>query len=225
MSREKYKPTPEKQAELEKSRTLSDAELLQPLRIRELYSDEKLSPVPEGTEIRTSYGSREKIRTLMEKGEGKYVVQEGEKRLEVTEGQIEKARHEMFKDLERQAIKKEALARIGLESVEGLPHYNLADEASHDKWNSGDFRLKSADNKWSMDHPESAICCAFDRAMSGGGREVGKYRDPKLMQKILRVFYSTHPEVENNPEKPFVLTGDFGKVVVKGDKMEYFGLV
>ena len=206
MSKEKY--TPEQQAELEKSRTISDAELLTELQIP-VRSKEKIDFVAAhragmgigiGGDVKGKSGAY-----LIEKG-GKYIVEDGKTRLEVTAGQIERARHQMLMILSREAKTNLALARIGLETIDGLSRYNL---------------LGLMQDKGKSDFEEKAICCSLNSTL-GSEAEIGQYEDPETMQEILESFYAQYPEL-NNPEKPFVLEGDFGKVAVKGYKMEYIG--
>lgn len=198
--KEKY--TPEQQAKLEKSRTLSDAELLNDLRIP-VRPKEKIDFAKKHIEVSGRMGKSEVV--IIEEG-GKYIIKEGEKRLEVTETQIERAKHEMFKSLSREAQINLALARIGLETIDGLSRYYL----STLMYKKGNVVFEG-----------EAICCSLGHAL-GWNADIGKYYDPETMQEILESFYAQYPEL-NNPEKPFVLEGDFGKVAVKGYKMEYIG--
>lgn len=203
MSKEKPSLKPEEQAELEKSRTISDAELLKDKEIS-LKRGEKFEDHPNAKA--RGYGGGMGL-YVVEEG-GKYVIQEGEKRLELAERQVAKARHEMLRSLGREAMRNENLVRIGLESIEGLPQYRLMESMPE-----GKIFLSQEDS------PYTPLCCKLGDAL-GGNRSVGEYNDPKLVQEILKVFYSEHSEL-NNPKKPFLLQGDFGTVVVKGNMVEY----
>ena len=108
--------------------------------------------------------------------------------------------------LERKAYENKALAMIGLESIEGLPHYDF-------------LTLMNKKEKGSFDN--GAICCKLGDAMAHWTDVVSKsvqYKDADLAQKILQSFYQEYPEL-NNSEKPFVFEADFGQIAVKGNAM------
>ncbi len=203
MSKEEYKPSPEEQAELEKSRTLSDAELLKDVKVKAKIEDVS-EGIPKGAKG-VQFGGGGVF--VIEEG-GKYIIQEGEKRLEISERQFAKARHEMLRSLGQEAMRNENLARINLKSIEGLPQYDLLSSMPE-----GKLYLRKED------YPHTPMCCTLNNAL-GSNADVGKFHDKQLAQKVLSAFYAEHPEL-NNSEKPFLLKGDFGTVVVKGDRMEY----
>lgn len=198
MSKEKHELSLEEQAELEKSRTISDAKLLEDEEIG-LRPGEKFDDYPNAKSH--GWGGRHGL-FVVEKG-GKYVIEKEGKRLEVNERQIAKARHEMLRSLGHDALRNENLARIGLESTEGLPQYDLLDSVPAEK--------KTIEDR--------AICCVLDSAL-GSDAEIGRFSDKEVINKVLNIFYEAHPEL-NNSEKPFLLEGDFGTVVVRGDKIEF----
>lgn len=163
------------EAELEKERTINDAILLNPSFSRD-YS---------------ASGKR-----------GNYVMEKGGKRLEVTEEQIERARHEMTVALERQALRNEFLGKIGLESLEEAPEYDINRMLPEYRGKDGS-KLNS--------------CCVLKDAFENAGSQEWAGHWSEKVQHVLTTLYEKHPDLKK--QKVFILTGDMGPVIVWGKKM------
>ena len=161
---------------------------------------------------------------LLKEG-GKYVIEAGEKRLELTGQQVEAIRHEMMRDFfhraemeKYQARKNKFLAELGIESLDGVPQYYL-----------GDIR--------NIPGVDGAACCRLEDSIGRLSREDEKncnwggdvkefkkfeeFNDKDIVLRILEAFYVRNPELRSLDR--FLLYGDFGLVLVRCERMDWLG--